>query len=140
MFIVRCFFLLCHFFVVEDLELSKSTSHLLCIAINSGIHRNPILIHLLFFYFNCLLDYVMCKIAMCADDTALNSSCDKPYDLSQHAEIAYELQFNLKTQNCWKTFQFFINYFLILKCQDLVLKVIYSNSIIKSCYPEVILF
>ena len=37
----------------------------------------------------------------------------------------------LFNQNCWKIVPFFISYFLILKCQDLLLKVIYSWSNVK---------
>ena len=37
-----------------------------------------------------------------------------------------------------KYFLFLISYFLILKCQDLVLKVSYSDLNIKSCYPELV--
>ena len=53
---------------------------------NSGMHQIFILIHF-FFYFNCLPDNVLCKIAIWADDTALNSPCDKPSDLSHQAEL-----------------------------------------------------
>ena len=50
---VRCFFLLIHFLVLEDY---------------------------FFFYFNCFPDDVQCNIAR-TDDNALNSSCDKQSDL-----------------------------------------------------------
>ena len=53
------FFLLSHFLVVEDYELSKSSFE--CI-INSGIRQNSNLIHLFFLYFNCLPDDVLCKL------------------------------------------------------------------------------
>ena len=71
-----------------------------------------------FFYFNCLPDNVLCKIAIWADDTALSSSCDKPSGLSQQVEIAYELWFDLKiwklnTRNIWKLNSAF-NYILML--------------------------
>ena len=36
-------------------------------------------------------------------------------------------------------FLFFISYILVLNCQDLVLKDVYSGSNIKSCNPELIL-
>ena len=52
-----------------------------------------------FFYFNCLPDHVLFKIAVWADDTALNSSCDKPIDLSQQVEIAMSCNLILKYEN-----------------------------------------
>ena len=61
------------------------------------MHQNSILILSIFFYFNCLPDDVLCKIAIRADDTALNSSCHKPTDLSQQVEIAYALQFDINS-------------------------------------------
>ena len=82
--------------------------------------------------------YVLCKISIWTDDTAVNSQCDKPSDLLQQVEIAHKLQFDHKNQNCWKMFLFFISYILILKRSDLALKVIYSSSNIKSCYPDLI--
>ena len=85
---VRYFFLLIHSLVVEDYELSKSASHILSAPL---MRQNSTLIHLLFFYFNCLPDDVLFKIAIWADDTALNLSCEKPSDLSQQVDIAYEL-------------------------------------------------
>ena len=62
---VRSFFLLIHFLVVEDYELRKRT----------------VLIHLFFFYCNCFPDVILCKIAIWGDDTALNSPYDKPSEL-----------------------------------------------------------
>ena len=97
------------------------------------MRRNSTLIHLFFFYSSCLPD-VLCKIVILANDTALNSSCDKPSDLSQQAEIAYELQFDLKNQNFWKIFLLLMGYFLIFKRQGLLFEVICSSSNIKSCY------
>ena len=51
---------------------------------------------------------------------------------------AFEVQFDLKNQICGKMFLFFISYILILKCQDLALKVIYSSSNIKSCHVKLV--
>ena len=50
------------------------------------MRQNSVLIHLLCFYFNCIPDDILCKIAIWADDTALNSSCDKLSDLPQQVE------------------------------------------------------
>ena len=65
---VRRFFLLSHFLVVEDYELSSSKS-----AINPGIRQNSILVHLFFFFINFIPVDVQCKIAIWARDTSLSS-------------------------------------------------------------------
>ena len=77
------FFSLTHFLVVEDYELPKSTSHILSVPLNLECVRILSSSISFFFYFNCLPDDVLCKIAIWADDTALNSSSDKPSDLPQ---------------------------------------------------------
>ena len=58
---VRCFFSLIHFLVVEDYELP--TSHILWVplSLEFGMRQNSILIDL---YFSCLPDDVLCKIAI----------------------------------------------------------------------------
>ena len=106
-------------------------------TIDSGMRENFILIYL-FFLLDCLLDDVLCNIAIWDEDTAFKASCGKLYALSQQVEKGYEFNLILKIQICWKIFLFFISYFLILKRQDLVLKVIYSSSNIKSCYSELV--
>ena len=129
----KIFFSLSHFLLVEDYDLSKSTSHLLTVPLT--LECVGILPWSIFFlYFSCLPDDVLCKIVILANDTAPNSSCDKPSDLSQQAETAYKLQFDLKNQNCWKLFLLFMGYFLIFRRQGLVFEVIYSSSNIKCCY------
>ena len=87
LFMVTCFFLLIHFLVLEDYELPKSTSHILSVPLNLECVRILSSSISFFFYFNCLPDDVLCKIAIWADDNALNSSCDKPSDLSQQVVI-----------------------------------------------------
>ena len=84
---VRCFFLLIHFLVVEDYESPKSASHVLSVPVNLECVRVPSWSISFFSYFNPLPDDVMCKIPICADNSALNSSCDKPSDLSQQVVI-----------------------------------------------------
>ena len=79
-FMVRYFFLLNHFLVVEDYELSQSSSHPLNVLLTL---EYVILIHLFSFYINCVPNNVLCKITIWADDTTLKSSCDKASDLSQ---------------------------------------------------------
>ena len=37
------------------------------------------------------MDDVLNKLAVWADDTTLNASCEKPSDLSQQVQISYEL-------------------------------------------------
>ena len=69
LFMVRSFLLLIYFLAVEDYELPKSTSHILSVLLTLEC------VNILFSYFNCLADDVMCKIA----------------DLTQQVEIGYEL-------------------------------------------------
>ena len=61
-FMVRRFFLLSHFLVVEDDELSKSASHLLNVLLYECVR---ILSRSLsfFFYFSCLPDDVLCTLS-----------------------------------------------------------------------------
>ena len=66
-----------------------------------------------------LPDDVVCKIAILADDTALESSYDKPCNLLQQVEIGCELYFDL---NFLENIFFSISHFLIFKCQYLVIK------------------
>ena len=92
LFMIRCFFLLIHFLVVEYYGLLKSTSHILSHIL--PLSQEYVRIHLdpsLFFNFNCLPDDDLCKIVIWADDTALNSSFYKLSDLPQQAQMAYEL-------------------------------------------------
>ena len=63
-FYVKTFFIE-YFLLIENFDLTEQ-------VINSGIRQNSILIHLFFFYFNCVLDHVLCRIAIVADDTSLN--------------------------------------------------------------------
>ena len=84
---VRCFFLLIHFLVVEDYELPKSTSHILSVPLNLECVRIPSWFISFFSYFNFLPDDVLCKIATWADDNASNPSCDKPSALLQQVDL-----------------------------------------------------
>ena len=84
---VRCFFLLIHFLVVEDYELPESTSHILSVPIHLECVRILSWSMDFFSYFNRFPDDVLCKIAIWADDNALNSWCDKPSGLSQQVVI-----------------------------------------------------
>ena len=73
--------------VVEDYESPKSTSHVLSAPLNLEYVRIPSWSISFFSYFNCLPDNVLYKIAIWAGDKALNSSCDKPSDISQQVVI-----------------------------------------------------
>ena len=79
---VRCFFLLIHFLVVEGYGSPKSTSDVVSLPLNLQCIRILSWSISFFSYFNCLPDYVLCKISIWTDDNALNSSCGKPSDLS----------------------------------------------------------
>ena len=80
-------FLLSHFLVGESYELRKSTSHILSVPLNLECVRILSWSISFFSYFNCLPDDVLCKIAIWVDDNALNSSSEKPSDLSQQVVI-----------------------------------------------------
>ena len=89
-FMVRCFFLLIRFLLVGDYGLSKSTSHFLSVPLTLECVRILFWsISFSFFFFNFLPDDVICKIAICGDDNALNWSCAKPSYLSQQAEMLW---------------------------------------------------
>ena len=66
-FIVRSFFLLSHFLVVEDYELSKSTIHIPIVPLNLECTRiltwSISFFLFFFFYFNCLPDDVLCYLS-----------------------------------------------------------------------------
>ena len=84
---VRCLFLLIHFLVVQDYKLAKSTSHILSVPLNVECFKVLSWCIFFFSYFNCLFDHVQCKITIWAVDNALNSSQDKPSDLSEQVVI-----------------------------------------------------
>ena len=76
-----------HFLIVEDYELSKIAIYILSV---------PLTLEWLEFYlypslFSALIFSMIMFSLTGADDTALNSSCDKRSDLSQQVEIGYEL-------------------------------------------------
>ena len=77
---LRSFFLLIHFLLLEDYELPKSTSHILSVPLTLECVRILSWPISFFFYFNCFPDVILCEIAIWANDTALNSSFDKESD------------------------------------------------------------
>ena len=76
-----------NFLVVEDCKLPKRTSHILSALWNLKCFRILSWSISFFYYFNCLPNDVLCKIATWSDDNAVNSSCDKPSDLTQQVLI-----------------------------------------------------
>ena len=61
---VRRFFLLIYFLVVEDYELPKSTGRVLSVTLTLECIKILSRSISFFFYFNCLPDDVLCKIAI----------------------------------------------------------------------------
>ena len=78
---VRSLFLLIHFLVVQDYELPKTASRILSVPLTLECVRilDPSLFSTL------IVSLMMFYVRFCA----LNSSCDKRFDLSQQVEIAY---------------------------------------------------
>ena len=71
-------------------------------AVNAGVRQSSILGRTLFLlYINDLPDFIICDIAIYADDTTLNSTCDRASDLWQLLELASELESDLRDRVDW---------------------------------------
>ena len=70
--------------------------------VNARVHQGSILGPTLFLlYINDLSNYVICNIAIYANDTTLYSKCDKASDLWQELELTSELESYLQGTLYW---------------------------------------
>ena len=84
------------FFVVLD---GKSSQEY---PVNAGATQGSILgLTLFLLYINNLPDYIICNVAIYADDTSLYSKCDQVSDLWQQLELAFELESDLRDTLDW---------------------------------------
>ena len=88
-----------HFLVVEDYESTQSISHILSVPLTLECDRILFWSISFFFYLNGLPDYDVCKILIWADDTALNLSCDKLFDLLQQVQSLLVVIWSYKYEN-----------------------------------------
>ena len=119
---VRCFFLMSHFLVVESFELSKSTIHRLSVLLI--LECLKILSRTISFFSTLIVSLMMLLVRLLSKLMILLST----HHVTKHMTCRNMLRFDLKYQNCWKIFTFFISWFSILKCQELVIKVVYSST------------
>ena len=71
--------------------------------VNAGVSQGSILDATIFLlYIIDLPDDVICDIGIYADDTTLNSKCDRASDLWQQLEMASELEFDLWDTGLWQ--------------------------------------
>ena len=101
-FQVRYFALFLLFSVIGRLRVVLDRKSSQEYPINAGVPQGSILGPTLFLlYINHLPDYVICDIAIYADNTTLYSKCDQASDLWQQLELASELVSDLQDTVDW---------------------------------------
>ena len=103
-FMIRYFFSLVYFLVVEDYELFKSTSHLLRVPVSLE-HDGTLSWSISFFcYISFFPDDVLCKIVIWADDTTFSST--KHLTWRNKLKKPFSCNLILKIKSVWKYFNF----------------------------------
>ena len=116
-YMVRCFFLLSHFLLVEDYELSNSKSYSQC-AINSGMHQK-ILFWSIYFFSTSVVSLMMFCVGLLFRLMIL-LSFDKLADFPEQTQIFMKVELNC---NLILWIKMFGKYFYFLSATFLFLSV-----------------
>ena len=121
-YMVRCFFLLSHFLLVEDYELSNSKSYSQC-AINSGMHQRILFWSIFFFFYFFVLFFFVSLMMFCVGllfRLMILLSFDKLADFPEQTQIFMKVELNC---NLILWIKMFGKYFYFLSATFLFLSV-----------------